>query len=230
MKQLNTIGIVLARTDYGEADRILTLITPDYGKLHLMAKGVRRIKSKMAGGIELFSVSNISFVQGRGDMGTLTSTRLAKHYGNIVKDLDRTMLTYELIKKLNKITEDQTESEYFELLKITFESLDDNTLPLSLINFWFSCQLLKLSGHTPNLLTDQTGQKLQPGEMYGFDFDAMGFASQTNGKFGQDQIKFLRLGFSSYPPKVLTQVQGNALLVDAVLPLAITMLQTNLRV
>ena len=57
MKQLVTEVIILARTDYGEADRILTVLSPEYGKLRLLAKGVRRVKSKLAGGIELFSVS-----------------------------------------------------------------------------------------------------------------------------------------------------------------------------
>lgn len=57
-----TSGIVLNRINFGEADRILTVITPDQGKLSLIAKGVRKEKSKLAGGIELFSVSNISFI------------------------------------------------------------------------------------------------------------------------------------------------------------------------
>ena len=61
-----TSAIILKRVDYGEADRILTLLTPDHGKLSLMAKGVRKIKSKLAGGIELFSISTITFAEGRG--------------------------------------------------------------------------------------------------------------------------------------------------------------------
>lgn len=110
MNQIVTTAIVLGRTDYGEADRILTLLTPDQGKLRLLAKGVRRVKSKLAGGIELFSVSTITFVRGRGDIGALVSTRLNKHYGHIVQDLDRTMLGYELLKQLNKTTEDEPSS------------------------------------------------------------------------------------------------------------------------
>src|SRR5688572_3433628 len=138
MNQLVTEGIILSRTDYGEADRIITLLTPEHGKLRLMAKGVRRVKSKLAGGIELFSVSTITFVKGRGDIGTLVSTRLVKHYGRIVEDLDRTMLGYELIKQLNKVTEDHPEPAYFELLQQTFEALNDPGVPLGLIRFWFA--------------------------------------------------------------------------------------------
>ncbi|MDB5181251.1 MAG: repair protein RecO, partial [Candidatus Saccharibacteria bacterium] len=113
MKQITTTAIILSRTDFGEADRILTLLTPDHGKLRLIAKGVRRIKSKLAGGIELFSVSDIVYIKGRGDIGTLISTRLIRHYGKIVSDVTRTMLGYDLIKMLNKATEDEPEDDYF---------------------------------------------------------------------------------------------------------------------
>jgi DNA repair protein RecO (recombination protein O) len=109
VNQILTRGIVLSRTDYGEADRILTLLTPDQGKIRLIAKGVRKIKSKLAGGIELFSVSDVTFIRGRGDIGTLVSARLDTHYGTIVKDIERVQLGYDLIKQINKSTEDQPE-------------------------------------------------------------------------------------------------------------------------
>jgi DNA repair protein RecO (recombination protein O) len=85
MNQIITTAIILRRTDFGEADRILTLITPDHGKIRLMAKGVRRPKSKLAGGIELFSVSKISYIKGRSEIGTLVSAQLNTHYGTIVR-------------------------------------------------------------------------------------------------------------------------------------------------
>ena len=83
MKQLQTEGIVLSRTDYGEADRIINILTPEQGKIALMARGVRKPKSKLAGGIELFSISDISYIKGKGEIGTLISVRLKKHYANI---------------------------------------------------------------------------------------------------------------------------------------------------
>src|SRR5207248_7380678 len=111
----------------------------------------RKSKSKMAGGIELFSISQITYIVGRSEINTLISTRLDKHYGNIVKDLDRTNLAYEFIKILNKSTEDQPEEAYFNLLKQAFEALDDTKINLELIGSWFYAQLLKLAGHTPNM-------------------------------------------------------------------------------
>lgn len=210
MNSIVTQAIVLARIDYGEADRILTVLTPDHGKLSLMAKGVRRVKSKLAGSVELFSVSTITFVQGRGSVGTLISARLDTHYGRIVQDLDRTMLGYELIKQLNKITEDQAEKEYFELLGYTFEALDDPTIDPALTKFWFTAQMLRLSGHTPNLRTDTGGKELDVSQRYDFDIQTMCFRLRPSGRFVSNHIKFLRLSFGDYSASSLASVGGGS--------------------
>lgn len=228
MNQITTKAIILARTDFGEADRILTLLTPEYGKLRLMAKGVRRVKSKLAGGIELFSVSDITFIKGKGDIGTLVSTRLAKHYRHIVENIDRTMLGYELIKQLNKVTEDEPESAYFHLLQQAFEALDDVSVNAELIKLWFAAQLLRLAGHTPNLQTDETGAKLELSKTYSFSFNSMAFA--PNGNYTADHIKFLRLLFGEHIPAILQKVQGSAELTRSLASMVGTMLVGQLRI
>jgi DNA repair protein RecO (recombination protein O) len=224
-----TTGIVLTRVDYGEADRIITLLTPDNGKLRLMAKGVRRIKSKLAGGIELFSVTNVTFVRGRGDIGTLVSSRLVTHYGRIVQDINRTMLGYELISQLNKITEDEPEPEYFHMLQRAFAALDDAAVSADLIRIWFSAQLLRQGGHTPNLQMQPDGTQLVAGETYGFSFDDSAFTLLPDGVFGTDQIKFLRLLFGPSTPEALAKVAGSAELTGQVLPLVTNLRQLHLR-
>lgn len=229
MKQIVTRGIILARTNYGEADRIITVLTPDQGKLKLMAKGVRKPKSKLAGGIELFSISDITFIRGKSDISTLVSSRLNIHYGNIVKDIDRTMLGYELIKQLNKATEDEPESDYFNLLEKTFESLNTEHINSELIRLWFAAQLLKYGGHTPNLQTDTTGKKLSAENTYAFSFDDMAFAQANGtGRFSAEQIKVLRLLFSSNPPQALQQVQGIEALFEDLAPLVLTMRNSHI--
>ena len=65
---IKTLGLVLRRTNYGEADRILNIITPT-GKISAMAKGVRRARSKLAGGVEMFSLSEYVIHCGRGGWG-----------------------------------------------------------------------------------------------------------------------------------------------------------------
>lgn len=229
MKQLVTQGIVLSRTNFGEADRIVTFLTPGHGKLRLMAKGVRKSKSKLAGGIELFSVSDITFIRGRGDIGTLVSSRLKNHYAGIVRDIDRTMLGYDLIKRLNKAIEDEPEEEYFDLLRHTFEALEEESVPQELTRSWFNAQLLRLDGHAPNLMTDTTGDKLEIGRLYNFSFDDMAFIQSTGGRFDAARIKLLRLLFSNNTPQMIVQVQGIQELLPDVMPLVQTMARSYIR-
>ncbi len=228
MKQFVTQGIVPTRTDYGEADRILTIITPDEGKLKAIAKGVRRSQSKLAGGIELFSVSNITLIAGRKDINTLISTRLVKHYGNIVKDIHRTNAAYEAMRLINKATEDQPEPAYFELLKNALEALNNFEIPLDLTVLWFNMQLLKLAGHTPNLRTDLEGKKLLETKKYNFDLERMGFFTADRGRFNAKQIKFLRLGFGNNLPKALNRINDLPALIKSTELLCRTMLQTRI--
>jgi len=210
MKQLKTKGIVLSRTDYGEADRIITFLTPDHGKVRVMAKGVRKSKSKLAGGIELFSVSDICFVVGRGELRTLTSTRLVKHYGGIVKELGRTNTAYELIKVLNKATEDHTEPAYFDILEQSFKALDDVNTNHELVKLWFDMQILKLAGHSPNLQADSNGAKLKANQTYDFNIDQMSFVTplEREGAFNANHIKFLRLMFADNSPQSIQRIQN----------------------
>lgn len=215
MNQQVSLAIVLARTNYGEADRIITVLTPDYGKLRLMAKGVRKVRSKLAGGVELFSASQITFARGRGDIGTLISARLERYYGNIVSDIERVQLGYELIKLLNKSIEDEAEKEYFELLEHTFRALDDYANSERLIRAWFAAQLLCLGGHMPNLQTDARGEKLNPHENYEFDFDTMAFTPYDRGQLTADHIKFIRLMFGGNQPAVLRKVNIAPEVLDA---------------
>ncbi len=227
MRQQVTSAIILRRTDYGEADRILLLLTPGHGKLSLLAKGVRRVKSKLAGGIELFSVSEVTFIKGRGELGTLVSTRLIKHYGQIVADLSRTMLGYELIKQLHKATEDEPEPAYFTLLQEAFEALNDPAISLELTKSWFEAGLLRLAGHTPNLQTDTAGNKLDATYAYQFNFDQVAFAvvAEGRGPFGASHIKFLRLLFEGHSVQTLAHIQGGTQLAQQCSPLVQTMLR-----
>jgi DNA repair protein RecO (recombination protein O) len=228
MNRINTKAIVLSRTDYGEADRILNFLTPDQGKVSAIAKGVRKQKSKLAGGIELFSISEIGYIPGRRDISTLISSRLITHYGRIVKNIDRTNAAYQMIKIINKATEDNPDQAYFDLLSAAFESLDDDSIDLELIQAWFAAQLLRLGGHTPNLRTQHSGQKLEAGKTYNFNFDNMSF--EPGEAVGVDQIKFLRLLFSENLPKALQKVSGAGQLAIQARVLIQPMLQTYIRI
>ncbi len=225
MKQQTSPAIVLRRTNYGEADRIITFLTP-VGKVRALVKGVRRSKSKLAGGIELFSESSITFIETRGDLARIISTRLNVHWDCIVKQLQRMMFGYEAMKHIDSMIEDDAERSYFDTLKSTLAALNDESIPLSLIELWFYTRLLNLLGREPNLRTDDTGKSLSEEMLYGFSNDSMCFVPSAQGVFRAEHIKILRLAVAQ-PPSVLKQVQGVEQLVTDPLTLIKQLVQTS---
>lgn len=207
MKPIKTKAIVLRRTNYGEADRILQLLTPEYGKLSVIAKGVRREKSKLAGGIELFAVCDVSIIAGKGDMGTLTSARLDTFYSHIIEEYDRLQFGYEAIKQVGRAVEAVSEPAFFELLQTTFASLDRSDIDDKVTETWFWLQLAILLGVGLNLATDENGMKLVEESRYNFSEETMSFIYHEQGRFTTEHIKLLRL-LSAQPPQVAQQVRG----------------------
>lgn len=229
MKPAVTSGIILARVSYQEANRILTVLTADQGKLRLMAKGVRKEKSKLAGGVELFSISELSFIRGRGEIGTLVSSRLITHFGTIVKDIDRTMWGYDFLKLINKITEDNSGPEYYALTEQVLAALNDEAMDLRLVKLWTDMRVLAATGHTPNLATDNAGNKLDDTKQYDFELSDMGFAIRPDGHFESGHIKLLRL-VAGTPAAKLGLVEGIQPFIDACQHLTQTMRKSVLHV
>lgn len=204
MNTYKDTAIVLNRIEYAERDRILTLLTKEHGKITVIAKGVRSANSKLAGGIELFSESQISVINGRGSMGTLISTRLIRHHGEIVKNLDKTNLAYSFLKITQKLLEDGTGQEYYDLLAISLACLGDIGYDHRLVSVWFTMQVLRLSGRQPSL-------SAKDAESFDFDYDKQQFLSAGSGSFDKNDLKVLRLcGSSSKPPKLQKELGTEA--------------------
>lgn len=207
MKPIRTKAIVLRRTNYGEADRIIQLLTPDYGKLSVMAKGVRREKSKLAGGIELFAVSDITLISGKSEIWTLTGAQLDTFFAHIMTDYERMQFAYEAIKQTSKATEQVSDPAFFELLETALGSLNEPSINLDITVTWFWLQLAILQGQGMNLATDVNGMNLVESKNYAFDTENMSFTFNDNGDFTTEHIKLLRL-LSAQKPSVVANVNG----------------------
>ena len=212
MKTTRTKAIVLRRTNYGEADRVVQMITPD-GRRSVMARGVRKEKSKLAGGIELFAVSDVVIGEGKGDLGVLTSAKLDHFYRHILEDYDRLQFGYTAVKLVARASETVDEPEWFDLLEETIAGLDVLTIPQALIEAWFYIRYASLLGHDLNLELDIDGEQLQVDASYRYDMAEQGLRKVSSGELSSEHIKLLRL-IASRPLKVLIQIGG----VGALLP------------
>ena len=216
---IRTKAIVLRRTNYGEADRVIQLLTPEYGKVGAIARGVRREKSRLAGGVELFARLDMTLHRGRGDLAVVTGSRIECVYRNIIREYDRLQFAYDAIKQVAKAADALDEPAFFTLLDETLACLDDDALPLRVVQAWFWLQLAILLGVGLNLATDDNGMKLVEDARYNFDSEHTVFHFHPTGRFTSQHIKLLRL-LSAQPPKVAAGVQGVDELIDECLWLA----------
>lgn len=212
-KDVKTLAIVLRRTNYGEADRILNLITP-MGKMAVIAKGVRRAKSKLAGGVEIFTLSELQIHQGRSELGVVTSARMVKHYGKIMQDLARMELAGTILKHVSMAAEQVEGGVFFAITRQCLEELNNGT-DASLVESWFWLNLLKVSGEEINLYRDATGDKLAEGTNYVWDVYGRCFVRDKNGKYSTNEIKLLRI-MSKMDLNVIKKIKMEQNVIDKV--------------
>jgi DNA repair protein RecO (recombination protein O) len=201
-----TPAIVLRRTNYGEADRILQLLTPD-GKKSVIAKGVRREKSRLAGGIELFAICEVVITDGKGELGILTSARLSHFFRHIMSDYDRMQFAYTSIKLVSNASEMVEGSDWFDVLAETLAGLDALTIQLGVVQTWFYLHYSALMGYELSLWHDIAGDKLSPENNYRYDVAERGLRAVQGGELSADHIKLLRL-IATRPLKAIAQIGG----------------------
>lgn len=141
-------GIVLSRKNYGEADRILICLSKHFGKVSLLAKGIRKIKSKKRGHLEIFSKIKFSAVKGHG-MDIITETETLNDFSGVRVNLNKISLAYYFCEVVNKIThEDGQLSLVFSLLSQSLQNLETETR-LKKLRLQFIYNLLTIMGYWP---------------------------------------------------------------------------------
>ena len=145
-----TEAIIIKKTKLGEADTILTLYTPNLGKIQGFAKSLRKTKSKMAGHLELLTHSQISLVRGR-NIDTITGAQTINSFLPIKSDLELTSYALYATELVNQFAAADVEDlPVFELLLATLKRLSagDNS---DLVLRYFELHLLDLVGYRPQL-------------------------------------------------------------------------------
>lgn len=189
-------AIVLKRVNYGEADRIIDFITPG-GRVSAIAKGSRKQKSKLAGGVEPFSLCDVVFGDGKTDLKVVTSARMETHYNEILKDYDRMQFGYEVLAHVARASGGFDESNWFDMTRETLECLNDFGISLDLTRVWFYVRIADLLGEALNLAIDSDGDRLTEGARYRYDFTEKVLVKDSKGAIASSHIKILRLAANS---------------------------------
>ncbi len=163
---INSEAYVITQTDYGETDRIYTILSKTNGKIRALAHGVRKAKSRKAGHLQPLTLIHLMLAKGKSfwivtQVDTLNPHTLLK--GNLTKTA-HALYIFELIDRF--APENEPGIDLFQLTKVTLERIEKETDPFLNIKY-FELGLLKSIGYMPNLTTCvQCGAIIQPKDQY----------------------------------------------------------------
>ena len=149
-RRYTTEAIVLTRFDLGEADRVMTLITPTGGKLKAIAKGIRRPTSRLGGSLEPFAELTLSMARGR-TFDVVTQVSVGHAWLRLRDSLESTATAWYLAELADRSLEERHEADgLYTLLKHSYELLDAEMQP-GRVARWFEMHLLDELGQRPEV-------------------------------------------------------------------------------
>lgn len=164
-----TQGLILKKRKLGEADCLFTVYTKDFGKLEILGRAIRKIKSKLRGNFRLFCLSEIEFIQGK-NYKTLTDAILIKDFLEIKKNLRKLKIAFQISEVLdNLVRGEEKDKKIWQLLNEVFGILNNRQSPIGHwpLYYYFLWNLFSILGYAPELYhCISCGGRLKPKELY----------------------------------------------------------------
>jgi DNA repair protein RecO (recombination protein O) len=159
-----TDAIVLSRFDYGEADRILTLLTPGLGKIKAIAKGIRRPTSRIGGSLEPLAELRLQLARGR-TFDVVTQVTMLHAWLGLHDRLEVTATAWYCGELLERSMEERHAAEpLYLLLRRAYELLDAGMAPARVAR-WFEMRLCDEMGVRPEVdRCVECDRLLEPGD------------------------------------------------------------------
>ena len=200
-----TRAFVFKKNDRNESDRVFSVFTNDFGRLDIFAKAVRKGVSKLRGGIDIFFISDIEFIQGKVRK-TLTDAIAVEKFSNVSRDLEKFNTANKIGEVLDSfIKGEEKDKEIFDLLSEIMDKLNNKepaVVSQLVIYYYFLWNVLSILGYRPEVQKCNVCQeKLNPYNVY--------FSGKIGGvicekclhcdaqcqKINSDIVKILRLFF-----------------------------------
>ena len=151
MKHLKISGIVIAENNMGDFDKMLTILTPNLGKIGCSARGARRPKSLLLSGTQFLCFGEYMVFKS-GDTYTINSVDTIELFYNIRTDLDKLTYASYITKIITDVTtENQNSFNTLKLFLNTLYAISETDKDLDLITAVFKLRLLKILGFMPNI-------------------------------------------------------------------------------
>ncbi len=153
-------AFLLRAIDYRDADRIVTLMTREHGRLGAIARGARRSRRRFAGTLEPCMKLRVELAFGRGELATLKESTVVRAFPKVLDRLDRIRAGGAALEFTRAIApEREPEPDLFDSLEMFFEAIGESEDP-GMQTLAFSAHALAIIGLTPGL--ERCGVSGQP--------------------------------------------------------------------
>jgi len=151
-KIVKTKGIVLAETNFSEADKMLTVLTPDLGKISCVAKGARRLQNKLMPTSQVFAFSDMILYRGKSDTYYINSAELIESFYSLRIDYDKLEAAMSCVKFIKKnIQENQSSVLILKLLLNTIYLLSIGEKNSEFVRDVYELKATCLLGYSPRV-------------------------------------------------------------------------------
>lgn len=198
-----TKALVFKKEDRNDSDRVFSVFTDDFGRLEVFAKAIRKSNSKLRAGIDVFSLSEIEFIQGRNKK-TLTDASLIERFSGVSSNLSKFNIASKIGYFLDSFLKGQEpDDKIFDLIIETMHRLNDcryGAEKETILKYYFLWNSLSLLGYHPEVYNCGSCRlRLSPEALY-FSTKAGGIVcgscavSDKNSKeINENTVKILRI-------------------------------------
>ena len=150
MKQIKVNGIVISENNMGDFDKMLTILTPNLGKIGCSARGARRPKSLLLSGTQFLCFGEYMLFKG-SETYSINSCETIEMFYNIRTDLEKLTYASYITKIINDVTTENQNSFYtLKLFLNTLYMISETDKNLDFIVAVFKIRILKILGFAPN--------------------------------------------------------------------------------
>lgn len=145
---IKTEAIVLKSANTGEVDRLLTIYSKELGKVRILAKGVKKIESKLRYSIEPFSYVQLILIEGRS-FYILKDAVLIDQFLGVKRDLKKLVVAQKIREIIDQaIVGQEKDEDVWDLILRTFKKINQELIELSIVKEFFK-NLIVFLGYDP---------------------------------------------------------------------------------
>ena len=189
MKTIKINGIVISENNLGDSDKMLTILTPNLGKISCIGKGAKRPKSLLMAGTQLLCFGEYILYK-TGDIYSINSCEPIEVFYNIRTDLDKLSYAALIVKIVSDVTtENQNNYNILKLFLNTLYAISETDKDLDFILAVFKMRMLKILGFAPNISECTECKEKETEKLTRFSIKDNGFKCENCGKQDKSSLE-----------------------------------------